>query len=337
MEIMACNIDIEDPNATESAFIKFLRDCRFEIEQKRLVLMPNSKSYNRILFTSTRKKSATILKKDGIDWLYTFGNADRILKCCSALCNENGRETELTEDVRKSIYSVIKSQNEKTLRTLGIAYKMLSEDQGGKGHMNEISEEVYEIEESGLTFVGLVGLKDPLRDGVPNAVKTLKNAGITVRMVTGDSKETAIAIAKECGILPENHESNMVMLGDEFAEAVGGLKYLCKSCLTSTGNESRECNAEKIDTYRSPLKISSKEKYMIQKKSKIPKKKKKNEEDKKLCPKCDSELQATAGDMEIFKQLEKTLLVIASCRPTDKYLLVASLKFLYLTTQKNMF
>lgn len=76
----------------------------------------------------------------------------------------------------------------------------------------------------------MVGIKDPLRDEIPMAVAMCKNAGVTVRMVTGDIKETAIAIAKEAGILdrewsPDNDENAhyTVMEGKDFRNEVGGL------------------------------------------------------------------------------------------------------------------
>lgn len=53
--------------------------------------------------------------------------------------------------------------------------------------------------------MGIAGIKDPLRPSIKNAIEKCKTAGITVRMVTGDNIVTAMAIAKECGILPENY------------------------------------------------------------------------------------------------------------------------------------
>lgn len=57
--------------------------------------------------------------------------------------------------------------------------------------------------ESDLTLIAIAGIKDPLRKEIPEAIKKCKSAGITVRMVTGDNMNTAIAIAKDAGILPE--------------------------------------------------------------------------------------------------------------------------------------
>lgn len=83
--------------------------------------------------------------------------------------------------------------------------------------------------ENELIIIGMVGIKDPLRDGIAEAVEKCRVAGVTVRMVTGDNKETAIAIAKEAGILDKgwkdgnSGEEYEVMEGKAFREFVGGL------------------------------------------------------------------------------------------------------------------
>ena len=73
--------------------------------------------------------------------------------------------------------------------------------------VNEISRKIYDIEESGFTLICIAGIKDIIRDEVPDAVKQCNKAGVRVRMVTGDNKITAIAIAKECGIMEEGEEN----------------------------------------------------------------------------------------------------------------------------------
>ena len=72
---------------------------------------------------------------------------------------------------------------------------------------------------------------DTLREGVKEAVTTCEGAGITVRMVTGDNKETARAIAIQCGIIKEGDVSALVMEGPEFVDEVGGV--VCKNCKTA--------------------------------------------------------------------------------------------------------
>ena len=85
--------------------------------------------------------------------------------------------------------------------------------------MNDIEEvtgeECGEVLEEGLVLDAIVGIADPLRPEVPAAIKTCQEAGIVVRMVTGDNLETAVAIAKEAGIMTED---GMAMEGHEFRE-----------------------------------------------------------------------------------------------------------------------
>jgi len=83
-----------------------------------------------------------------------------------------------------------------------------------------------------LIIIGIAGIKDPLKESVPEAVLNCKNAGIIVRMVTGDNTETATAIAKDAQILPSNFvrptvegtkNYYTVLEGKEFRALVGGL------------------------------------------------------------------------------------------------------------------
>lgn len=107
-------------------------------------------------------------------------------------------------------------------------YKDLKEGEGGPSHENkEEGKCIYEIEESGFTLICLAGIKDIIREEVPDAIADCNQAGIRVRMITGDNIETAIAIAKECHILRdgEEHQPNVVMLGKDFYDFVGGLVH----------------------------------------------------------------------------------------------------------------
>jgi len=114
------------------------------------------------------------------------------------------------------------------LRTIGFAYKDLRQNEGGKDHDGkEQDSKIYDIERGNLTLICIAGIKDIIRDEVPNAVVQCNEAGVRVRMVTGDNKITAIAIAKECGIIKDGEENEecVCMEGPEFCEYVGGLKY----------------------------------------------------------------------------------------------------------------
>jgi Ca2+ transporting ATPase len=115
------------------------------------------------------------------------------------------------------------------LRTIAFGYKDLGEGEGGPEHdEKEENSKLFNIELSGLTLVGIAGIKDIIREEVPGAVSTCALAGVRVRMVTGDNKTTAIAIAKECGIIAneeEEHQECVCMEGPEFNEYVGSLVH----------------------------------------------------------------------------------------------------------------
>lgn len=123
----------------------------------------------------------------------------------------------------------IKNFAKQALRTIAFAYKDLLPNEGGPTHeeMSEINPKIAKIEENGNILIALAGIKDIIREEVPKAVSQCNFAGVRVRMVTGDNKITAIAIAKECGILAENEdeEENVCMEGPEFYNFVGGLIY----------------------------------------------------------------------------------------------------------------
>jgi P-type Ca2+ transporter type 2B len=89
---------------------------------------------------------------------------------------------------------------------------------------------IHSIEKTGFTLVSIIGIKDIIRPEVPDAIATCHKAGITVRMVTGDNKITAMAIARECNIINDNTniDNDSVMEGPEFYERMGGL--VCKTC-----------------------------------------------------------------------------------------------------------
>lgn len=74
--------------------------------------------------------------------------------------------------------------------------------------------------------MGIFGIADVIRPEVPKAIQQCKTAGITVRMVTGDNKDTAKAIAKQCGLIDDNDTDALVIEGPKFSELTGGI--VCK-------------------------------------------------------------------------------------------------------------
>ena len=154
------------------------------------ILYRNMPKINEIAFDSKRKLMTTIHRIGDKYRIITKGAPDVLINRCSKYYDE-GRI--------QSIYSkigVIENQNnqmaERALRVIGIAYKDVEK------LPNNISSETIE---SDLIFVGLIGMIDPPREGVKEAIKTCKRAGIKIVMITGDHLKTAVAIAKDLGIM----------------------------------------------------------------------------------------------------------------------------------------
>ncbi|MDA8125582.1 MAG: cation-translocating P-type ATPase [Deltaproteobacteria bacterium] len=159
-----------------------------------------------IPFDSERKRMTTIHRNDGTDVRFPAaglpgapviacvkGAPDIILSLCSHLL-ENGLPIALTEERRAEILAQNHDMASAALRVLGIAYRPLSCTPEAESCTAE------EIEK-GLTFVGLLGMIDPARPEVQDAVKLAKEAGLKSIMVTGDYRDTAEAIAREIGLL----------------------------------------------------------------------------------------------------------------------------------------
>ena len=164
---------------------------------------------------------ATIWKlNDNTVRVYIKGASEVILERSSSVIGNDGQSEPLGEDLKKTILKqAITSFANKSLRTIGIAYKDIQID-----HVNQVDNLDEERLENDLKFVAVAGIQDPLRPEITRAVKICKEAGITVRMVTGDNLLTATSIAKDCGILAPEAETDdqgfNVMEGKRFREYV---------------------------------------------------------------------------------------------------------------------
>ena len=143
-------------------------------------------------FDSSRKMMSTVHKtENGKLVQFTKGAPDEILKRCTKAI-VGGKVVELTDAKRKEILAANKAMADKALRVLAASMKTLTEEP-----------KVYEPEavEVDLTFVGLVGMIDPVRPEVKPAIDECRSAGIRPIMITGDHKDTAVAIATQLGII----------------------------------------------------------------------------------------------------------------------------------------
>lgn len=153
-------------------------------------------------FDSNRKMMSTIHPLDGKYIQYTKGALDVMLDLCTGYLSENG-VVEITDEIKANIIAKNKEFASKALRVLCAAYKEYDE-------LPSSSEP--EDLENNLIFIGIVGMIDPCRPEVYEAIKECRKAGIRPVMITGDHKDTAIAIGKDLGII---NDESMAIEGHE--------------------------------------------------------------------------------------------------------------------------
>lgn len=233
---VSCNTEgnIQDGSATEVAMLKFIQRCDTDFHYMREHYTCNPMI--RFQFDSARKRMSTVIELDEDDEtehgfnrrLHTKGASEIVLESCSHYIDANGERQLLDDQIKGNLDDIIKSYATQALRTIGFAYKDLQKDEGGPEHdEKEEGSRIHKVEEGGLTLICIAGIKDIIREEVPMAVKQCNQAGVRVRMVTGDNLVTAIAIGKECGILDptESTDNQVCMTGPDFHDFVGGLVH----------------------------------------------------------------------------------------------------------------
>ncbi len=174
---------------TECALVNFafregLHKAQLEAEMPRVDEAP---------FDSGRKMMSTIHQINGGYVQFTKGGPDVVLARC-AYCMEDGQKVPMTPEKRQSIMAQNKAMADKALRVLAAAQRDWSE----KPESNEAA-----YLEQELVFIGLAGMIDPVRPEVKAAIEQCRSAGIRPVMITGDHKDTAVAIARELGIITD--------------------------------------------------------------------------------------------------------------------------------------
>ncbi|MFV0498625.1 MAG: calcium-translocating P-type ATPase, PMCA-type [Bacilli bacterium] len=202
--LVLCNDAIIDDNKmigdpTEGALISL--GLKYGINSEKVNLdLPR---IDEIPFDSNRKLMSTLHTKNEELLMYTKGAFDELLKRCKYI-NDNGNVRKITSDDLKIIEECNHKFATDALRCLGLAYNTFSS---------------HKLEETDLVFVGLVGMIDPPREEVKNAINLCKKANVGVKMITGDHKLTAFAIAKKLGIAIDFEEvidgSEIDALNDE--------------------------------------------------------------------------------------------------------------------------
>ncbi|MBM3232921.1 cation-transporting P-type ATPase [Candidatus Pacearchaeota archaeon] len=153
------------------------------------------KRTEEILFNSERKMMSVRCELEGKNYICTKGAPEILLDKCKYVQRKEGIFT-LTQKERKKILDINKEFASSALRAIALAYK------------KPVGKE--KIDEKELIFLGLVGIEDPPREEVRQAIKECFYAGIKVKMITGDQSDTALAIAKEVGLVGKHIEGSQI-------------------------------------------------------------------------------------------------------------------------------
>ena len=320
----------ETKSKTEQVFIDFLYRFKSPISIERNIYLTDDESYKQIPFNSKKKRMTTLIKNSDFPTgyrLFSKGTSEYTIQICSSYIDpDTGNVENMNDLIIAQIKDKMEEFNKNKLRTLYLAYKDITEDD--YNNYERINEEGKSIEQYGMVFLGIFGIRDSLRDGVKNAVEKCKIASVKIIMVTGDDIITSTALAKECGILdnevgtndidiektPEQmnnldiikqedyikkliRDTPYVMTGNSFYNIIGGL--ICENCKKKT----ELCKCPKTEAEAKQLSEINKTEIKGIKKDKIK-------------------------DLNNFSKIIKNLKVLARSQPIHKYAMVLGLKSL---------
>jgi len=198
-------------NPTECAILKFADGMHGEdYKQIRAASVANGTVIHQINFDSKRKRMTTVVKHGAGFRVYVKGAVDMLTQFVTKFDNGDETTKAFTDADRDAVSTtIVPAFGKDALRTLLLAYKdvdVAADWTDEDSYMND------------LVLMTIVGIQDPERKTVPGAVDTCRAAGVIVRMVTGDHKDTARAIAKNCHILTEAeaNDPDCIMTGPEF-------------------------------------------------------------------------------------------------------------------------
>ena len=183
-------------NPTEGALLLWLHENNIDY----LPLREGAEVIEQLTFSTERKYMATIVQSPLFHKkvLYVKGAPEIILDLCKT-----------TPVAKDEIQTQLLDYQSKAMRTLSFAYQIVEDDKSyiKEGRLNEVN----------LTFLGVIAISDPIREDVPEAVKTCLHAGIDVKIVTGDTPGTAKEIGRQIGLWRGNEPETHHLTGTEFA------------------------------------------------------------------------------------------------------------------------
>ena len=170
-------------------------------------------------FDTRTRYSASLVRSQGGELRYFVVGAPETVLAGSKTVRRNGGAALMTSRQREELESILRAEGEKGRRVIAIA--TADGPPSSSGHTDDTEEEEYRrvLEERGreMTFVAFLTLEDRIRDDVPEAISFIRNAHVSISMVTGDNKHTALYIAKQSGIVRDS-EPDTVLLGEDIRE-----------------------------------------------------------------------------------------------------------------------
>ena len=217
---MACPLG----NPTECALLLWLGEKGYDYSETR-----SSFALNKQLPFDTRRKYMATLGMSAASkklTLHIKGAPEIILGFCTAISTPEGIKP--FEQYKNSVEEEIVKFQARGMRVIGFAFNEVSAE--------DVKEDIQEMAQ-GLTWLGFTAISDPVRPEVPDAIKMCQDAGILVKIITGDNKETAMEIARQINLWDATTPADAIMTGKEFSklsneealEKVEGLKILARA------------------------------------------------------------------------------------------------------------
>ena len=277
---------------TEKALYTYLKEAAYPLEgnRKGLYVLP---------FKSEYKYMMNIYKDEDGYILYAKGAPEKVGAFFTKFRAKGGQEEDY-EQHKQEFFDKQADYAEDSMRTLTFGYKKLTEEEINKSKEDHPEDDLAFFNDlaQGLCFAFMVGIRDDNRPDVPEAIKKCHHAGITVRMVTGDNINTAIAISKDVGIIEPSQAAECKRVAQYYREQV----------------EKNEDAKRGLQNGDNPIALEG-EIFRV------------------ICGGITKKQQEKGGDLEIFlnnreafKHTVKNLKVIARASPEDKFILVFGLK-----------
>ena len=280
---------------TEKALYNFLKDNGFDVnKEKNIKYILPFKSENKYMISICDNKDNTYN-------IYIKGAYEIIKDYITKVRNINFTEENFNQN-EKIITEKINEYTNDSKRTIIFTSKKITKEELNKIEKNHIEKNIKFFEEflHNLTLEIIIGIRDPIREDVPLSIKKCIDAGITVRMITGDNINTALSISKDVGIITNEEKEKAIIIKNQISNLLK---------IKKTKNEKITENE-----FENPIALDGNEfRNLIGTISKIYDSKKKKTKIK-------------IENIDLFKKVTKNLKIISRATPEDKFLLVFGLK-----------